>query len=135
MVLGQASRSPRTLRYLIEAWLRDFVAGAPGISSAGVAVQRLLHDSTDAQLEPWRKAQREFRLFDAAHGPATLAELILGGTQPVPVVLEKAGFMEEGQAISCYFARRTSRASGTHTGDVARSKVARAGRKGLPIPG
>ncbi len=101
LVFDQALRSPH-----LAVSDRGMAAGlqgrGAGISSAGVAIQRLLHDSTDARLDSWRKAQGEFRLFETARGPATLAELILSGTQPVPIVLEMAGFREEGRAVSAY---------------------------------
>ena len=101
-VVGQATRSPRALRYLIEAWLRDFSPQAPGIAPAGLEIQRLLTDSTDARLDLWRLAHRRFRLFDAVDGPASLASVVLSGTEPVAMVLEAAGFADEARAVSSY---------------------------------
>jgi hypothetical protein len=101
-VVDQAMRSPRALRYLIEAWLRDFAPNAPGIAPAGQAIHRLLADSSDTRLEQWRAAQNRFRLFDAAEGPATLAEAILNAPQSVPTVLEAACLEDQARAISGY---------------------------------
>jgi len=97
-VVGQATRSPRAFRYLIEGWLRDFAPRATGVMSAGLAIQRLLADSADARMEPWRAASARFRLFDAADGPATLATAILSAPQPV----EAACFADEARAVSAY---------------------------------
>ena len=74
-------RSPRALRYLIEAWLRDFSPQAPGIESAGFAIQRLLADSPDARMQPWRTAQNTFHLFDASRRSGALASAILSASQ------------------------------------------------------
>ena len=102
MVVAQAMRSPRALRYLIEAWLRDFSPKNPGITSAGFAIQQLLADGHDARLEAWRAAHSRFRLFDAADGPAALAAAILDHTQSVSAVMEAAGFADESRRISAY---------------------------------
>jgi len=101
-VVGQATRSPRALRYLIEGWLRDFVPRGSGVIAAGLAIQRLLADSSDARMDPWRAAHSRFRLFDAADGPATLAAAILSIPQPVATVLDAAGFTDEARAVSAY---------------------------------
>lgn len=101
-VVGQAMRSPRALRYLIEAWLRDFSPEAPGITSTGLEIPQLLTDSTDVRLDLWRSAHRRFRLFDAANGPASLAVAVLNGAEPVATVLRAAGFLDETRAISGY---------------------------------
>jgi hypothetical protein len=101
-VVGQAMRSPRALRYLIEAWLRDFSLQAPGVAPAGLAIQRLLADSTDVRLDLWRSAQGRFRLFDAAEGPASLAGAVLSGLEPVETVLNAAGFSDETRVVSGY---------------------------------
>jgi len=101
-VVGQATRSPRALRYLIEGWLRDFVPHGSGVISAGLAIQRRLADSSDARMDPWQAAHSRFRLFDAADGPATLAAAILSAPQPVATVLEAACFNDQARAISGY---------------------------------
>jgi hypothetical protein len=101
-VVGQAARSPRALRYLIEAWLRDFGPRATGITSAGLGIERLLADSTDTRMGPWRAAHGRFRLFDAAEGPATLAAAILNAPQPVATVLEAACFADQARAVGAY---------------------------------
>jgi len=102
LVVGQAMQSPRALRYLIEAWLRDFSPDKLGIARAGLAIQRLLTDSRDAKLDVWRTAQARFRLFDAAEGPALLAAAILDHTQSVSAVMETAGFADQARATSSY---------------------------------
>lgn len=102
MVVGQATQSPRAVRYLIEAWLRDFSPQAPAIERTGLAIQRLLADSADSRLDLWRTAQSRFRLFDAEHGPATLARAVLAGNRPVPEVLQETGFSDEARAVSSY---------------------------------
>jgi hypothetical protein len=101
-IVAQAMRSPRTLRYLIEAWLRDFSPDAPKIESAGFAIQRLLAASPDARMQPWRAAQSTFRLFDASDGPARLARAILNAPQPVATVLDAACFADQSRAVSAY---------------------------------
>jgi hypothetical protein len=101
-VVDQATRSPRALRYLIEAWLRDFSSQISGIAPAGLAIQRLLADSTYVRLDPWRSAQDKFRLFDAADGPASLAGAVLSGPGSVATVLEAAGFSDETRVVSGY---------------------------------
>lgn len=101
-VVRQAMRSPRALRYLIEAWLRDFSPQARGIAPAGLAIERLLTDSTDARLDLWRSAHRRFRLFDAAHGPASLAVAALSSAEPVATGPSAAGFSDETRAVSGY---------------------------------
>lgn len=102
MVVGQAAQSSRTLRYLIEAWLRDFSPDAPNIVQAGEAIRRLLADSKDPRFEGWRAADGTFQLFDARHGPAALAAMVLSGKQPVAEVLEAGGFADAARAISGY---------------------------------
>jgi hypothetical protein len=94
--------SPRALRYLIEAWLRDFAPHQHEIAHAGLAIQRLLADGDDARLEMWRAAQSRFRLFDAADGPAALAAAILGHAQSVAAVMGAAGFVDETRGVSAY---------------------------------
>jgi hypothetical protein len=101
-VVDQAERSPRTLRYLIEAWLRDFAPQAPRIALAGQEIQRLLANSSDSRLEQWRAAQDRFRLFEAAEGPAMLAEAILNAPQPVPTMLEMACLADQARAVGAY---------------------------------
>src|SRR5581483_7077194 len=54
-IVRQAMTSPRALRYLIEAWLRDFSFHAPAIVATGLAIQRLLADSPDTRLDAWRR--------------------------------------------------------------------------------
>lgn len=102
MVVGQAARSSRTLRYLIEAWLRDFSLDARDITHAGEAIRRLLADSKDPRFEVWRAADRNVQLFDPYHGPAALAGMVFSGKQPVAEVLEAAGFADAARAISGY---------------------------------
>jgi EH_Signature domain len=102
MVVGQAARSSRTLRYLIEAWLRDFSPDSPGIAQAGEAIRRLLADSTDPRFDGWRAADRSFQLFDARHGPAALAGVLLSGSHPVVDMLEAAELADAARAISGY---------------------------------
>jgi hypothetical protein len=101
-VVDQATRSPRALRYLIEAWLRDFAPRGQGVKSAGLAIERLLVDSSNARMEPWRSAHRRFRLFDTAEGPGALAAAILNASDPVATVLEAACFTDQVRAIGAY---------------------------------
>lgn len=101
-VVAQAARSPRALRYLTEAWLRDFSRDAPSIEAAGFAIQRLLADSLDTRMQPWRAAQNTFRLFDAGDGPARLARAILNASQPVATVLGAACFADQSRAVCAY---------------------------------
>lgn len=101
-VIDQAASSQRVLRYLIEAWLRDFSPKGSGVASTGLAIQRLVADSSSPRMEPWRSAHAQFRLFDAADGPKTLATKILSASQPVATVLEAACFADEARAVSAY---------------------------------
>jgi EH_Signature domain len=102
MVVGQAARLSRTLRYLIEAWLRDFSPHATGIAQAGEAIRRLLADSKDPRFDGWRAADCNFQLFGAANGPAALAGVLLSGSQPAAEVLETTGFADPARAVSGY---------------------------------
>ena len=125
-VVRQAMRSPRALRYLIEAWLRDFSPQARGIAPAGLAIERLLTDSTDARLDLWRSAHRRFRLFDAAHGPASLAVAALSSAEPVATVLECGRIFGRDAGRQRISAGGTVRAVGTSARRIARPKIERA---------
>jgi hypothetical protein len=75
-LFDQACASAPTLRRLIDAYLRDFDPGAPGINETAAHIRKALTGS-DPRLEAWRVAQTEVRLFDPMHGPETLADRLL----------------------------------------------------------
>jgi hypothetical protein len=101
-VVTHAQVSPRTLRFLIEAWLRDYARDAPKMSEVGLAIQRLLTDNASTRMDAWRKAHSRFQLFDAESGPMELARVLLTGSQPVATILEEAGFNDPLRAVSSY---------------------------------
>jgi hypothetical protein len=101
-VVAHAHGSPRTLRFLIEAWLRDFARDAPKMSEVGLAIQRLLTDCDGGRLDTWRKAHGRFQLFDAEMGPRELAGALLTGPEPVATILDEAGFTDPLRAVSSY---------------------------------
>jgi hypothetical protein len=102
IVIKQAGQSPRTLRNLIEAWIRDFSPDGTDIAKAGQAIEQLLANTSHARLESWLQAHARFKLFSADHGPDNLAQALLGGGEDVPAILAAAGFVEGARSASSY---------------------------------
>jgi hypothetical protein len=81
MILDRAASSRADLRRLIQAYLRDFSIGAPGIPEAAQCIRKQLANA-DPRLENWRQAQREVQLFDPVKGPLSLAARLLSEEDP-----------------------------------------------------
>lgn len=101
-VVQEAASRRRTLRNLIEAWLRDFRRDAPKITEAGLAIERLLTLGSNDRLDSWRAAHRRFRMFHADVGPAEIARDVIAGTTPVHDLLESMGFLDPARCTSGY---------------------------------
>ena len=94
-------RGPVRVR-LVEAWLRDFAPRLARIARAGVAIREIVMRVEDRRMEVWQRADRDFRVFDAAEGPRRLARRIVEANAPVEVVLREAGFAEPIRATGGY---------------------------------
>lgn len=94
-------RSP-VLARLIEAWLRDFAPRWAKIVRAGEAIREIVILVDDRRMEVWRRADKDFRLFDAAEGPRRLARRVLEAGAPVAEVLKEIGFAEPIRATGGY---------------------------------
>lgn len=101
-VIKEAGQSRRTLRNLIEAWVRDFSPNGIDIAKAGQAIERLLETTSDARLNIWREAHARFKMFSADEGPNNLAQALLQGPEDVPAILAAAGFAEGVRSVSSY---------------------------------
>jgi hypothetical protein len=81
-LLDRACMPGKTLHRLIEAYLRDFDAAAPGINEAATTIREGLAKG-GPRLDTWRTAQSEVHLFEPARGPTALADHLLEpGQQP-----------------------------------------------------
>jgi hypothetical protein len=100
-VLKSANENSRTLRVLIEAWLRDFDPGKPGIAEAGRHIARRLRSNTDLRLAAWRRASEELALFDAVRGPGKMASHLLYADD-LNEALRSLGFDNQLRAASNY---------------------------------
>jgi hypothetical protein len=87
-VLDQARLPGRTLHHLIQAYLRDFEPKAPGINAAATTIREQLGCGRP-RLDTWRAGENEARLFDPEHGPAALAERLIGPAQQPDAVLAR----------------------------------------------
>lgn len=101
-VVEAAGASPRRTRLLIEAWLRDFVAGSATVRAGGEAIRTLLASSRDPLLDRWREAQTAFAMFDADRGPGRIGAALLTGSQSVGEVLAAAGLDDPFRASGGY---------------------------------
>ena len=101
-VYRQAEVSARTLRNLIEAWLRDFRPDDPKFAAVGFRIHQLLQHHPSTRFDIWRNAQARFQLFNVTDGPHRLAEHILGNSQPIAAVLIETGFDDPLRAVSGY---------------------------------
>ncbi len=101
-ICNLARSSSRTLRNLIDAWLRDFAPDAPSISVAAERIRALLAASQDARFDQWKAADRSINLFDAKRGPKELASLLLKSGRPPSDLLAQLGFGDPFRAGSGY---------------------------------
>jgi len=76
-VMKAADGNTRALRTLIEAWLRDFNPGKPGIAEVGRRIAHRLRSNADLRLAAWRRASEELALFDVVRGPGKMASHLL----------------------------------------------------------
>ena len=86
LAIAEARRSRASLRRLIQVFVRDFDAKAPGVSDVARCIREELGASDDPRLECWRAAQRDLQLFDPASGPRKLAASLLGNEEPGAVM-------------------------------------------------
>jgi hypothetical protein len=93
-----AAGSPRLIRTLIEAWLRDYAPEDPHARRGGLAIRRLIGGSGDASLERWRQADRAFSLFDAVRGVPRIAQALLADSRGVEEVWRSVGLDDEFRA-------------------------------------
>ena len=100
-LLSRATSRPRLLVTLIEAWLRDFDARAPGLRQAAIAIRRLLPQATHPFLVFWAAAEARFGLFDADHGPDRVAKALMT-TDDVDGVLAAIGMDDPMRATGRY---------------------------------
>ena len=89
-LLHRAPTRPRLLTALIEAWLCDFDAEAPGLREAAVAIRQMLRHATHPRFRFWAAAEERFGLFDADHGPERMAKALMT-TDDVDGVLAAIG--------------------------------------------
>jgi len=101
-VVALGERRAGVRRSLIEAWIKDFSAGAPRIADAGHGIRRFLRAGSDARFEIWRAADAWCHLFDVAEGPRTLARRVVQGPEPVADILAKACLDDPLRAVSGY---------------------------------
>ena len=80
------ANSRKTLRRVIEAYLRDFDRAAPGINEAAAHIRRALANS-ETGFGQWRVAQQEFRLFDPERGPPSIAARLLNDERPDDILV------------------------------------------------
>ncbi len=99
-----AADSGRTLRNLIDAWIRDFSPDRPGVQETGARIRQLLATNRDLRLDQWRVAHQAVHLFDPERGPAEVAALVLKSDATVTEMLEQIGFGDPFRAVSGYLA-------------------------------
>src|SRR5215472_2434460 len=87
-LLDQASTSGKTLRRLIEVYLRDFDPHAPGINEAAAKIRREL-EKGGPLLDTWCVAQEEVKLFDPTRGPTSLAACLLEPGEQIQEILTR----------------------------------------------
>jgi hypothetical protein len=87
VILDRARNSQADLRRLIQAYLRDFSARAPGIGEAAQCIRRQLPNA-DTRLENRRKAHGEVQLFDPVKGPGHLAARLLSEEYPESILAD-----------------------------------------------
>lgn len=93
-IYSLAEHHPRTLRNLIEAWMRHFSPDAAGIKEAGERIEALLSLHLDMRLDLWRTAHSQVSLFEPRKGPARVATWLLDGPDAVDEVLRKTGLAD-----------------------------------------
>lgn len=101
-VLGIAELRGSVRRNLIEAWIQQFRANDAEMARSGVSIREMVARHQDARLQIWRDAHRTFSFFDAALGPAKLADRIIESEQSVDEVLASIGFDDPIRATSGY---------------------------------
>lgn len=102
-VFAGAAQRPHWLRYIIEAWLRDFGPDRTRLPEAGRAVAAVLPALADPRLLPWREASARFALFDAALGPSRVGGAFLHGPDEVSEILAQTGMDDPNRAAGHYF--------------------------------
>ena len=101
-VIGAASASPRLIRAMIEAWLRDYASDSGIAQAGGLAIRRLLRASQDTLLQRWKEADRDFTLFDASKGVPRIAKALLSGPQETAQVWMAIGLDDPFRATGGY---------------------------------
>ncbi|MBW6398948.1 hypothetical protein KPL78_13875 [Roseomonas sp. HJA6] len=101
-MIGAASASPRLIRAMIEAWLRDYAADSGVAREGGLAIRRLLRASQDALLQRWQEADRDFAIFDASKGVPRIAKALLSGRQEVGQIWMAIGLDDSFRATGGY---------------------------------
>lgn len=101
-VVSHAKDSNRTTRNLIEAWIRGFSVDDASIAAAGQAIRLLLKGRSDSRLDIWQKADQRFELFDAHHGPKSLARALVAGPGDPDELIKAAGFDDPVRATGGY---------------------------------
>jgi len=108
ITLREARRRSSVRRNLVEAWIRSFNPRTIGIEEAGRALRQLVYDQQDVRIAGWRAIDQRFGFFDARTGPASLANEILNGTEPVDSILDKSQFLDPLRSVSGYMAAMQS---------------------------
>lgn len=101
-VVADASRRRRTLRHLIESWIKDFRLDALRIADAGLAIERLLAGGANDRLDLWRGAHARYRMFDASTGPEEIARDLIDGNRSPADILAATGLDDETRGIGGY---------------------------------